>query len=93
MKYRIDFLLNNKQHWPIEIDSNADYRDNNIYTEDYLDKMISSYIWLNVDLGDYQDGEIIFARDIKLSFIEKGHVHPFYSCKRTLQVFPRLNDK
>ncbi len=92
MKYRIDFILNNKQHWPIEIESNADYRDN-IWTEDCLDKMLSSFIRSNFEFGEYQDGEIIFARDIKLSFIEKEKVHHFYSCKRDLQIFPRLDDK
>ena len=85
--------MNNKLHWPIEIESNADYRDNNSWTEDCLDKMLCSNIQSNVETGKYQDGEIIFARDVKLSFIDEENIYPFYTCKRTLQVFPRLNDK
>lgn len=88
-KYRIDFTINNKPHWPIEIQSNVDFR--NSYTKEYIDEMIKYFILSTVNIGEYKGTDNIFTRNITFSIVEGQTFNVLHSSDRTLQIYPRLN--
>lgn len=88
-KYRIDFTIDNKPHWPIEIQSNVDFR--NSYTKEYIDEIIKYFILSTVNIDEHEGADNIFARNITFSIVEEQIFNVFHSSDRTLQIYPRLN--